>query len=90
LEFLKTQVEVELDLQWDMEDVGEDLRLPVQDDGIRRTEEDQRNLELIRDRAEKNKKKLETRNLLKKRRMLRLLNIASKGASFTWKSHLVG
>jgi hypothetical protein len=59
LEYLKIQIGVELDLQRDMEDVGEDLRLPEQDERIWRTEEEQRNFELIRDRAEKNKKKLD-------------------------------
>lgn len=61
---IKTEVSVELDMQWDVADVGEDLRLEDYDrEGPCRSEEEmqewKRNRDLIRNRAKKNKRKLD-------------------------------
>ena len=69
VETLKTEIEVELDMQWDFDNVGEDLRLDDDNDERRykpRSDEEMversRNMELIRDRAERNKKRLDKKH----------------------------
>uniref|UniRef100_A0A7S2MWX3 MYND-type domain-containing protein n=1 Tax=Helicotheca tamesis TaxID=374047 RepID=A0A7S2MWX3_9STRA len=66
IQILFTELEVENDFQWDLEDVGEDLRLRDGDDNRRSPEEQEefkRQQDLIEHRAEKNMKKMKRKEI---------------------------